>query len=126
VSLAALAGEPFVLLDLPLSREYFRSIFLRFGLEPNIAHRTTSYEMVRGLVANGHGVGLLNLRLRGDRSYDGKKLVCLPLIEPAPPLGIVLARPRQARLTRVAEAFADCARSYFRGPGAGHSARAAS
>jgi DNA-binding transcriptional LysR family regulator len=117
VSLKALAKEPFVLLDLPLSRDYFRSIFLRFGLEPNVAHRTTSYEMVRGLVANGHGVALLNLRLRDHRSYDGKPLVSLPLVEPAPPLGIVLARVRDARLSRVAEAFAECARSFFRGSG---------
>jgi DNA-binding transcriptional LysR family regulator len=115
VSLKALAKEPFVLLDLPLSREYFRSIFLRFGLEPNVAYRTTSYEMVRGLVANGHGVGLLNLKLRDRRSYDGKPLVSLPLVEPAPPLGIVLARVRDARLSRVADAFADCARSFFGG-----------
>lgn len=117
VSLNALAKEPFILLDLPLSREYFRSIFLRFGLEPKVAHRTTSYEMVRGLVANGHGVALLNLQLRDRRSYDGKPLVSLPLIEPAPPLGIVLARVRDARPSRLAEAFADCARSFFRGRG---------
>src|SRR5581483_4490418 len=117
ISLKALAEEPFVLLDLPLSREYFRSIFLRFGLEPKVAYRTTSYEMVRGLVANGHGVALLNLRLHDHRSYDGKPLVSLPLVEPAPPLGIVLARVRDARLSRVAEAFADCARSFFRREG---------
>jgi DNA-binding transcriptional LysR family regulator len=114
VSLAALAREPFVLLDLPLSREYFRSLFLRFGLEPDIRHRTISFEMVRGMVANGHGVGLLNLRLAGDRSYDGQPLACRPLAEPAVPLRIVLARSAQGRPTRAAAAFAACARDYFR------------
>jgi DNA-binding transcriptional LysR family regulator len=114
VSLAALAAEPFVLLDLPHSREYFRSIFLRLGLEPDVRYRTTSFEMVRGLVANGHGVGLLNLRLPRDQSYDGKPIACRKLREEAAPLRIVLARSAQIRPTRAAEAFTEAARDYFR------------
>ncbi len=116
VALAALAAEPFVLLDLPHSREYFQSIFLRFGLEPDIRYRTPSYEMVRGLVAHGHGVGLLNLRLPRDESYDGQPIVCRPLRERPAPLRLVLARSGQARPTRAAEAFAEVARGYFRSP----------
>ena len=114
VSLAVLAAEPFVMLDLPHSREYFRSIFLRLGLEPDIRYRTHSFEMVRGLVANGHGVGLLNLRLPRDQSYDGKPLACRRLREAAAPLRIVLARSAQSRPTRAAEALAEVARDYFR------------
>ncbi len=114
IGLAALAAEPFVLLDLPHSREYFQSIFLRFGLEPDVRYRTPSYEMVRGLVAHGHGVGLLNLRLPRDEAYDGQPIACRPLREQTAPLRLVLARSGQVRPTRAAEAFAEVARAYFK------------
>jgi DNA-binding transcriptional LysR family regulator len=113
VSLAALAAEPIVLLDLPISGAYFRSIFLRAGLEPEARYRTASFEMVRGLVANGHGVAILNLPLPQDRSYDGRPFAIRRLADPVPPLRIVLARLRRARMTRAAEVFAACARDYF-------------
>lgn len=113
VSLRALAKEPFVLLDLPHSREYFRAIFLAYGLEPRLRYATPSIEMVRGLVARGHGIGLLNIRPDGDRAYDGTALACRPLAEDCPPLRIALARPTQARPTRAAEALLACARVYF-------------
>ena len=115
VSLRALAAEPFILLDLPHSREYFRAIFLAYGLEPAVRYSTPSLEMVRGLVARGHGVGLLNIRPEGDRAYDGAPLACRPLAEDSPPLRVVLAQPAQARPTRAAEAFRACARDYFAG-----------
>jgi len=113
VALRALAGEPFVLLDLPHSREYFRAIFLAYGLEPQIRYATPSLEMVRGLVASGHGIGLLNIRPEGDRTYDGTAVACRPLAEDCPPLRIALARPAQARPTRAAEALIACAREHF-------------
>jgi len=113
VSLAALAAEPFIMLDLPHSREYFQSIFMQLGLIPDIRYSTPSFEMVRGLVAHGHGVGLLNLRLPGDRSYDGARLACRPLREAARPLHIVLARPPGARPTRAVTTFMETARRYF-------------
>ncbi len=113
VSLRALATEPFVLLDLPHSREYFRAVFLAYGLEPQLRYATPSIEMVRGLVARGHGIGLLNIRPEGDRAYDGTALACRPLAEDCPPLRIALARPAQARPTRAADALLACAREYF-------------
>ncbi len=114
IPLVALAAEPFVLLDLPHSREYFQSLFLRYGLEPDIRYRTPSFEMVRGLVAHGHGVGLLNLRLPRDEAYDGQPIACRPLRERALPLRLVLARSGQVRPTRAADAFAEVARDHFR------------
>ncbi len=113
LSLKDLSQEPLVLLDLPHSRDYFRAMFLRSGIEPRVTHRSLSFEMVRGLVANGHGYSILNLRPHGDLSYDGARLVCRPLKDPLPPLSIVLARVKGARLTRRAEAFAEHCREYF-------------
>ena len=40
VSLAELAGEPFILLDLPHSRDYFLSLFHAVGVEPRVAEAT--------------------------------------------------------------------------------------
>ncbi len=51
VSLSDLAAVPMVLLDLPHSRDYFRSFFLASGQEPNVRHRTANVETLRGLVA---------------------------------------------------------------------------
>lgn len=53
VSLAQLAGEPMVLLDLPHSREYLQLVLCGAGVEPVIRHRATGYETVRALVAHG-------------------------------------------------------------------------
>jgi DNA-binding transcriptional LysR family regulator len=110
VSLSALAALPFILLDLPHSREYFRSIFLARGLEPEVRYSTPSLEMVRGLVAHGLGVSLLNVRPAGDRVYDGSRLACRPLAEAVPGLRIVLVRPAQLRPTRAVDALIACAR----------------
>jgi DNA-binding transcriptional LysR family regulator len=115
VSLRTLAKEPFILLDLPHSREYFRAIFLAYGLEPQVRYTTPSLEMVRGLVANGHGVGLLNIQPEGNRAYDGMPLACRALAEDCPPLRVALARPAQARPSRAAQALIACARDYFAG-----------
>src|SRR5262249_26754237 len=60
VSLKELAHEPFILLDIAKTRDYFLSIFGDHDLQPNIATRAPSAEMVRSLVASGFGYSLLN------------------------------------------------------------------
>lgn len=113
LSLAELSERPMVLLDLPHSREYFRSLFLARGLEPRVARRTASYELLRALVGNGFGYALLNVRPVSERAYDGSRLVMRPLADPLPGLGLVLARVATARPTRRATLFADFARVFF-------------
>ena len=111
VSLRELVREPFILLDLPHSREYFRSIFVAYGLEPEVRYSTPSLEMVRGLVARGLGIALLNVRPAGDRAYDGSALACRPLAEAAAALRIVLVRAAGLRPTRATEALIAMARA---------------
>jgi len=81
VSLAALADEPFILLNIPKTRDYILSIFGELGLQPKIAHRAQSAELVRNLVAHNFGYSLLNFwpprspSQQGDTVYrplDGK------------------------------------------------------
>ncbi len=105
LSLAELAPEPMVFLDLPLSREYFLSLFYSKGLEPRIAHRFASIEMVKGMVANGFGYALLNWRLSVHQALDRKPFVVRELSDGLRPLRLGLAWRADVKLTRAAEAF---------------------
>lgn len=101
VTLAELATEPLILLDLPLSREYFFALFMKDGLEPRIYSRCIHQEVVRTMVANGYGYTLANVRPRSDRSLDGRRIVSIPLAGQHRPMVIgtmTLARARKSRL----------------------------
>ncbi len=113
VSLKELAKEPMILIDLPHSREYFRSLFLQLGIEPRIQHRTRSFELIRGLVANGHGYSLLNLKPAVNTTYDGATVACVPLKEELEPLQVCLAWCAGVHFTRRAQAFVEVCRQYF-------------
>ena len=95
LQLSTLAQEPFILINLPHSREYFLSLFRQAGVTPRIAHQTPSIEMVRSLVANGLGVSVLTTRPVRDWSYDGKRLACRRLRGPLAAQSVVLATPEQ-------------------------------
>lgn len=105
VRLREFAEEPMVLLDLPHTATYFRSLFESVGIEPQVRHRTRGYETVRAMVAAGHGYAVLNQRPSHDQTYSGGEVVCLPIADEFPALDIVVARMKDARLTRKAEAF---------------------
>lgn len=113
VSLVELAPDPVVLLDLPHSNAYFESIIASTGLVPKVRFRTTGYETVRAMVANGHGYALLNQRPVHETTYDGTSVVSLELRDPLPPLEIVLAWMQGVRLTRRSQAFIVLARDLY-------------
>jgi DNA-binding transcriptional LysR family regulator len=75
-----LAPHPMVLLDLPISSEYFQSFFSREGLRPVISERTRDMAVMRSLVANGYGFSIVNSRPLNDTSPDGKPLRFIPLV----------------------------------------------
>jgi len=112
-----LAGAGRVPLDLPHSREYFAALVARTGIEPTVAHRSSSFEMVRAMVAAGRGFAILNQRPAHDLTYDGGRVAVLELdsesAEELPSLPLVLARAAAVRPTRRAEAFADACRRHF-------------
>ncbi|ONI89616.1 LysR family transcriptional regulator [Actinosynnema sp. ALI-1.44] len=113
VSLAELADEPMVLLDLPHSREYLQSVLLDAGVVPVIRHRTTGYETVRALVAHGHGFALLNQRPPVDMTYAGARAVPLALTDDVAALEIVVAWMRGVRVTRRAQEFRELCRRLY-------------
>lgn len=106
VRLGELATEPFVLLDLPRSREYFLSVLSAAGIEPQIRYRSGSYETVRTLVANGHGFAILNQQPVSPSTYSGASVVSLAIEEPVPELSIVLAALAAMKPTARARAVA--------------------
>lgn len=107
VSLAELAELPMVLLDMPVSRDYFLQWFTRAGLRPHVRYRFASFEAVRAMVGSGHGFTLLNQQPRVASTYSGGELRHLHITDSLPPLELVLARSGGSRpLTKKAELFA--------------------
>lgn len=107
VTIAELAQHDMVLLDVPPSVPYFEKIFAAEDVEMRIRHRTSSYELVRALVARGLGYGMLISRPVVDQSYEGLPIVCLPIAGQTRRIDVVLARPINSRSTVRAQAFVD-------------------
>lgn len=105
LTLEDLYQEPMVLLDLPMSRDYFLSMFRYQNLRPTIAERTAEIPVLRSLVANGFGYALLNIRSRIDQAPDGKGVAMVPLQGDYRPMMIGLATIRSDREIRVVQAF---------------------
>lgn len=107
VSLQELAQENFIQIDLPSSAEFLMSPFWHYGLSPEVTYKTSSLEMVRGLVANGLGVSLLVTQPASNIAYDGQEVVCRPILEALPKQQLVLAQSYKLATTplvsRVAE-----------------------
>ncbi len=91
MDLADLSEEPLVLLDLPHSRDYFRSLVAATGTAPDVRYRTQSYETVRSLVAQGLGYSVLNQRPATSHTYSGAEVAELRLRDGGPPLDVTLA-----------------------------------
>ena len=113
VTLEELARQPMVLLDLPMSREYFLSLFSKAGLEPNIVARSRSEDVVRSMAANGMGYALFNVRPRSTQSLDGKRLVRLRLAGEQRPMLLGLATYKPMKPSRLTQAFIQRCRAYI-------------
>jgi DNA-binding transcriptional LysR family regulator len=113
VTLDELAQLPMVLLDLPMSREYFLSLFSKAGLEPNIVARSRSEDVVRSMVANGIGYALFNVRPKSTQSLDGKRLVRLRLAGEQRPMLLGLATYKPMKPSRLTQAFMQRCRAYI-------------
>jgi DNA-binding transcriptional LysR family regulator len=114
VPLRDVAREPFVLIDLPGSRDFFMSLFRMADVMPAEVIRCGSLEMVRGMVANGHGLSILVTRPHSNQSYDGQRLVCRPIAERVPVHRVVIASAGRAPLSRIARAFVETSQRYAR------------
>ena len=101
VTVEDLAEHPMVLLDLPLSSDYFLSFFNQAGIRPRIVERTRDIAVMQSMVANGYGYSIANVRPPAGLSPDGGQLVCVPLNGNARPMkmGILMARGADSNST---------------------------
>lgn len=111
IKLASLIGRPFILLDLPSSGDYFMSIFAKAGLTPNIRARSRSPDVVRSMVAEGHGYSIANVRPLNRFSLTGRELAYVPLDGGHAPSVLGIATLRDLRPTRLIDVFVERCRS---------------
>ena len=110
IPLERLVDERFILLDLPLSDNYFMSLFERRHLKPNIHARTRHIEVQRALVAQGYGYSLANVRPLNQKSLDGSGLRYVPLCGDNPGLTLGVATLANIRKTILVETFSQFCR----------------
>ena len=103
IDLRTLTEEDYILLDMPVSRDYFLSLFEAVNIEPRIRLRTTHFEVLRTLVANDFGVSIAVVRPRNEAALDGKLIISRPISNELPKLSIgvltgtaALSRPAAA------------------------------
>ncbi|ANT61879.1 LysR family transcriptional regulator [Salipiger sp. CCB-MM3] len=111
VTPAELSDYPMVLLDLPMSGEYFLSFFTKLGITPMIAERTRDIAVMRSLVANGFGYGMGNTHPATDLAPDGRRLKFIPMTGPVRTLKLGLLMSEGARSSRTIRAFIDHAQA---------------
>ncbi|WP_372613852.1 LysR family transcriptional regulator [Aquicoccus sp.] len=115
VTAAELAMHPMILLDLPHSAAYFLSFFDETGTPPLIGERTRDMAVMRSLVANGFGYGIVNIRPLNDLAPDGRPLSFVPLAGSVGMMHLGLVMARGAAGLPTIRAFIDHARGYVEG-----------
>lgn len=113
VTLEELAELPMVLLDMPLSSDYFISLFRKHQLNPKVEHSSRYVDVVRSMVANNLGYTILNVRPKNNYSLDGKRLVRLRIAGEHRPMKIGLATAKNATLNTVSQAFISRSRAFI-------------
>ncbi len=111
VSIHDVAQRPFILMDLPHTRDYFFGLLADQKIVPSVAFRCKSFEAVRAFVAGGLGVSLLNIQPRTDQTYIGRPVVMRPIIEPLRPLKVTVLRNNRLRMRPALNLFVDFATS---------------
>lgn len=79
VTINELRAHPMVLLDLPLSADYFLSLFDGAEGKPVIAERTRDMAVMRSLVGNDFGYSIANVRPLSDTAPDGNPVRVIPI-----------------------------------------------
>ena len=107
LSLEKLCSEPLVLLDLPLSKEYFLSLFQSENLSPTLLTQTQQVDVMRSIVGQGYGYGLANVMPSNKMTLDGSELVYIPLEGKHTALTLGLLNHASATRSKLAKLFID-------------------
>jgi DNA-binding transcriptional LysR family regulator len=111
LALADLAQTPFLLLDMPISRDYFRALFDTAGLAMVPAARSDQPETIRAMVGAGLGYSLMTARPASRVAANGRALAYVALADDVPPIELGLLTCHDRRQTRAAASFADFCRA---------------
>ncbi len=113
ISLEELEPYPMVLLDMPLSTEYFMSLFINANIQPNIHARSASIEVVRSMVANHIGYSLFNVRPKSNYSLDGRRVVPVRLAGKHRPMQLGIVTSKAVRPSRLVNAFKERCQTFI-------------
>ena len=105
LALKELVDEPMILLDLPFSAQYFRSLFESKNLTAEVHGRSRNQEVVRAMVANGYGYTIANVRPKNATAMDGRRLKAIPLTGKHKPMKIGIMTLTQDRKPLIQSAF---------------------
>ncbi len=114
IELKDLQDEPFILLDLPLSREYFLSIFDNLKIKPKISEKSSQISVVRSLVAHKFGYSIANLQLGIPQSIDGLKIAQIPIKGKHKNLTLGYAIMDREFMATIVKDFLDFSTNYFK------------
>ena len=113
LELRELADQPFILLDLPFTSEYYRNLLEAASIEPHIIATATTTEMVRSLVSSDIGIAILNMLPHIQSTYTGSEVTAVALNPAVGSLNLVLGYiPGNPR--RLVQAFIEQCRQYFK------------
>jgi DNA-binding transcriptional LysR family regulator len=107
VSLTELEEEPVIWFDGPFVRDYAISLFDAVGIQPNIRIKVHSFELMRGLVARGHGYALHACVPQSSLTYDGGQVVVKQLRDKLPPAQVVSVTPGSHLMRPAVKIFED-------------------
>lgn len=110
VTIPELAEKPMVLLDLPLTRDYFFGMFEKNGCKPNIAHSTRSAEIARALVSGGFGFTILNIHPLPLQDLN-VRYRAVPIVGDLEVQWFGIATVSQVRRPKIVQAFIDNCRA---------------
>ncbi|WP_417233747.1 LysR family transcriptional regulator [Arthrobacter sp.] len=113
ISLAELADEPMILLDVKPSRENTMMMYASAGIQPSIRFRTTDYEATRSLVARGMGYAVLVQQPASAQSYEGRELVVRPIRQDISSVNVSLVWPAAVQSSQCARAMVELAAELY-------------
>jgi len=100
-----LHNQRLILLDQPLSAQYVLGLLKAHKAEPIVAARVKGFEFLRALVANDFGVAILHTLPRSNVSYDGRRIISIPIADKLIEQRVVLAGLEQRHYRPVVEAI---------------------
>lgn len=107
-----IATTQLVLLDLPFTSEYYRTLLDDNRIEAPVIAMASTTEMVRSLVGAGVGCSILNMWPSTDRTYAGDRVIAVPIRSAAQPLKLVLGH-LDGNPRRLVHAFIEACLTHF-------------